>query len=183
MRQTSFAAMHCSLARTLEVVGDWWSPLVLRDLYLGLDRFDQLVADLGISRNLLAARLDALVAGGVVAREAYQEHPVRHRYVLTEAGRDLVPVLLALTAWGDRWATPEGGPPLRVRHTACGAETRATVCCSGCGQPLEAGQVRCTPGPGGREAPGTALLGRVVAGGADDGAAPPADPPTRTAPA
>ena len=67
--------MHCSLARSLEVVGDWWTPLVLRDLFLGLDRFEQLVADLGISRNLLTDRLDTLVAGGVVAREQYQDNP------------------------------------------------------------------------------------------------------------
>lgn len=162
MRQTSFAAMHCSLARTLEVVGDWWSPLILRDLFLGLDRFDQLVADLGIARNLLADRLDTLVAGGVVARTPYQEQPRRHRYALTEAGRELAPVLLALTAWGDKWASTPDGPPLRIRHDACGATTKPTVCCSACGDPLTADQVTAGPGPGIRTAPGTALLTSVL---------------------
>ena len=162
VRQRSFADMSCSLARSLELVGDWWSPLVLRDLHLGLNRFDQLVADLGISRNLLAARLDALVAGGVVEREPYSARPVRYRYTLTQAGRELVPVLLALTAWGDRWATPDGGPPLLLRHDRCGADSSATICCSACGGPLEAGEVTVRPGPGARSAPGTALLSTVL---------------------
>lgn len=163
MRQTSFAAFHCSLARSLEVVGDWWSPLILRDLFLGLDRFEELVQDLGISRNLLADRLETLVAGGVVERTPYQDRPVRHRYALTEAGRDLVPVLLALTAWGDRWAVPEGGPPLRVRHDRCGTVAVPAVACGHCGEPLTADDVTALPGPGGRAAPGTALLPAALA--------------------
>jgi DNA-binding HxlR family transcriptional regulator len=97
VRHTSFADMHCSLARGLELVGDWWSPLILRDLFLGITHFDELVEDLGISRNLLAARLKALVKGGIVARRLYQERPARYVYELAEAGRDLAPVLLALT--------------------------------------------------------------------------------------
>lgn len=164
MRNTSFAGMHCSLAQSLEVMGDWWSPLVLRDLYLGLDRFDQLVTDLGISRNLLTDRLATLMAAGLVTRTAYQEKPVRYAYALTEAGRDLIPVLLALTAWGDRWATPEDGPPIRFRHDTCRKHTTPTVCCSECGEPLHADEVTATPGPGGRTAPGTALIGTVIAG-------------------
>jgi DNA-binding HxlR family transcriptional regulator len=166
MRQTSFATMQCSLARSLEVVGDWWSPLVLRDLFLGVDRFDDLVADLGISRNLLAARLSDLVEGGVVERVRYQERPPRDRYVLTEAGRDLVPVLMALTAWGDRWATPDGGPPIQFRHRDCGHRFTPTVHCSACGQPVVADAVRPIPGPGGRAGPGTMLVGRHVRPGA-----------------
>jgi DNA-binding HxlR family transcriptional regulator len=158
MRQTSFAEMQCSLARTLEIIGDWWSPLVLRDLYLGLNRFDDLVNDLGISRNLLTGRLAELVDGGVVARERYQEHPPRDRYVLTEAGRDLVPVLLALTAWGDKWATPDGGPPMQFRHRDCGHRFIPTVTCSACGEPLTSDAVAPIPGPGGRIAPGTMLI-------------------------
>jgi DNA-binding HxlR family transcriptional regulator len=165
MRQTSFAQMQCSLARTLEVVGDWWSPLVLRDLYLGVDRFDDLVADLGISRNLLAARLKDLVEGGVVERVRYQVHPPRDRYALTEAGRDLVPVLLALTAWGDRWATPEGGPPIRFEHHDCGQAFIPQVSCSACDRPVTAETVTCRPGPGGRQAPGTMLVARKLVTG------------------
>jgi DNA-binding HxlR family transcriptional regulator len=163
MRNTSFAEMHCSLARSLEVMGDWWSPLVLRDLYLGLDRFDQLVTDLGISRNLLTDRLASLVGAGLVRREAYQDRPIRYAYVLTDAGRDLVPVLLALTAWGDRWASPEGGPPIRFQHETCGRPTTPTVCCSECGEAVTADDISPRPGPGGRTAPGTALIATVLA--------------------
>ena len=164
MRQTSFSAMHCSLARALEVVGDWWSPLILRSLFLGLDRFDELVEDLGVSRNLLATRLASLEDGGVIERVPYQDRPVRHRYVLTEAGRDLVPVLAALTAWGDRWVAPAEGPPLTFRHAACGHRTVPQVTCSHCGGRLASDALEPRPGPGGRAAPGTALVaGRVAA--------------------
>lgn len=162
MRQTSFSTMHCSLARTLEVVGDWWSPLVLRDLYLGVRRFDDLVRDLGISRNLLTTRLADLVAGGVVQRVRYSERPPRYEYDLTAAGRELVPVLLALTAWGDRWATPEGGPPIRFEHQRCGRRFVPTVSCSACGEPVTAEAVHPVPGPGGRAGPGTMLLPEVL---------------------
>ncbi|MFI6324561.1 winged helix-turn-helix transcriptional regulator [Nonomuraea sp. NPDC050556] len=162
MRQTSFADMYCSLARTMEVVGDWWSPLILRDLYLGFRRFDDLAEDLGISRNLLTARLKALVENGIVDRSPYQDRPVRYEYTLTEAGRDLVPTLLALTAWGDRWVAPQEGPPIRVRHTTCGQVAPPTVCCSACGEPLTADDVEMIPGPGGRAAPGTMAVGRFL---------------------
>lgn len=160
MRQTSFAEFHCSLAQSLEVMGDWWTPLILRDLWAGIDRFDDLVADLGISRNLLTQRLDSLVEAGIASREIYQERPRRSRYVLTEAGKELVPILAALTAWGDRWATPEGGPPLRFRHGrhAC----TPTVCCGTCGEQLDSDSIGVAPGPGGRVAPGTMLLGALV---------------------
>jgi len=86
MRQTSFAAMQCSLARSLEMVGDWWSPLILRDLALGPRRFDELAVDLGISRNLLATRLEGLAVDGIVTRLRYLDHPPRYRYQLTQAG-------------------------------------------------------------------------------------------------
>jgi DNA-binding HxlR family transcriptional regulator len=162
MRQTSFAEMHCSLARTLELVGDWWSPLILRDLYLGVDRFDDFVKDLGISRNLLTARLTRLVDGGVVERVRYQQHPPRDRYVLSAAGRDLVPVLMALTAWGDRWATPDGGAPIQFEHRDCGHRFTPTVQCSACAQPLTAESVRPVPGPGGRRAPGTMVVAELI---------------------
>jgi len=89
---------------------------------------------------------------------------VRHRYVLTDAGRELVPVLLALTAWGDRWVTPDGGPPLQVHHDGCGAAATPTECCSACGSALHADDVSASPGPGARTAPGTALLATVLPG-------------------
>ena len=168
VRQTSFATFHCSLSRSLEVMGDWWTPLILRDLFLGVDTFDDLVAALGISRNLLVQRLDTLVEAGVVRREQYHDRPVRHRYALTESGEELVPILAALTAWGDRWQTPEGGPPMRFRH----GRHRCTpeVACSTCGERVTAADLEVRPGPGGREAPGTMIVARRLApGGAQSG--------------
>jgi DNA-binding HxlR family transcriptional regulator len=162
LRQTSFAQMHCSLARTLEVVGDWWTPLILRDIYLGIDRFADLATDLGLSRNLLTERLNALVDNGILRRERYRDRPPRDRYVLTGAGLDLVPILVALTAWGDRWRPPEGGPPIRFRHGDHRA--KPTVACGACGEPLTADGMTAQAGPGGREAPGTMLVARRLAG-------------------
>ena len=169
MRQTSFARMACSMARSLELIGDWWTPLIIRDLYLGLDRFDALAENLGISRNLLTTRLAHLVEHGIVNRRRYHEHPPRDRYVLTDAGQELMPVLVALTAWGDRWATPEGGPPLVFRHRACGHHFTPTVSCGTCGQPLRPGDVEALPGPGARTGPGTAVLAQVLGGRAEPG--------------
>ena len=152
--------MHCSLARTLDKIGDWWTPLVLRDLFLGLDRFDDLALDLGISRNLLTNRLAQLVEHGIVERQRYSEHPPRDRYVLTQAGRELSPILAALTAWGDRWATPPDGPPVAFKHSVCGQPFTPTVACPQCGQPVASEDLRVLPGPGARSAPGTLLYGR-----------------------
>ena len=152
-----FAAMACSIARTLDVVGESWTPLLVRDVYLGVDRFDDLVRDLGVSRALLARRLEHLVAAGVLEREPYQDRPVRHRYRLTESGRALVPVLMAIMAWGDEFAAPAGAP-MRLRHAGCGADFTPTVCCSECGAPVEADAVRVRPGPGAGDGPGTRVL-------------------------
>jgi DNA-binding HxlR family transcriptional regulator len=161
--------MACSMARSLELIGDWWTPLIIRDLQLGLDRFDALAEDLGISRNLLTTRLAHLTRHGIVTRLRYSDHPPRDRYVLTEAGQELVPVLLALTAWGDRWATPEGGPPLVFRHRRCGHHVTPVVSCDACGQPLRPGEVEALPGPGARTGPGTAVLAQVLRTGRKPG--------------
>jgi DNA-binding HxlR family transcriptional regulator len=160
MERTSFANMRCSLARGLELIGDWWSPLIIRDLFLGLARFDELVEDLGISRNLLTRRLNALVDNGIIERKAYQDRPARYEYVLTEAGRDLVPAILALTAWGDRWARPKEGSPILFVHTACGHQFRPQVTCAACGEEIRADAVTALPGPGGAAKAGTRVVAR-----------------------
>jgi DNA-binding HxlR family transcriptional regulator len=162
MRQTSFAGMYCSMARSLEVIGDWWTPLILRDLYLGLSRFDELAEDLEISRNLLSTRLNTLVENGILERRRYNEHPPRDEYALSEAGRDLVPVLMALTAWGDRWVAPPQGPPVLFRHTGCGRSFTPEVHCSECGDGITAETVDVLPGPGGRAAAGTRLIAKLL---------------------
>ena len=154
--------MRCSLARGLDLIGDWWSPLIVRDLFLGVVRFDELVEDLGISRNLLTRRLRALVASGIVERIAYQRRPVRYEYRLTEAGRDLVPALIALMAWGDRWAAPKEGCPILFTHTACGCELNARVTCAECGEPVEVHELVALPGPGGAARRGTRVIARKL---------------------
>jgi DNA-binding HxlR family transcriptional regulator len=162
MRRTSFAGMHCSIARSLEVMGDWWTPLIVRDLHLGLTRFDELANDLGISRNLLAARLAMLVERGLVERRRYSEHPPRDTYELTAAGQDLVPVLAALTAWGDKWVAPKQGPPVRLQHRTCGEFFTPVVSCSHCGDPLVADDIVTHGGPGGRPGAGTRLVAKLL---------------------
>lgn len=147
MRRTSFADMDCSIARTLDVVGEWWTLLILRDAFLGVTRFDDWQARLGIARNVLAARLDHLVDQGVLERRRYQDRPPRHEYVLTAKGRDLGPVLSALRTWGDAHAPPPGGPTTVLVHDACGHETRPVQTCSHCGEPLR-GRTHVEPGPG-----------------------------------
>ncbi len=163
MQRTRFSAMRCSLARSLDRIGDWWTPLILRDLFLGVTRFDELVEDLGLSRNLLARRLRSLVARGLVRKVPYQRRPLRHAYLLSAAGEALLPPLLALTAWGDRHAAPPGGPPLRFRHLGCGRDFVPVVVCSCCGEALEAAAVEARPGPGGAAARGTRVVARRLA--------------------
>src|SRR5437667_11556808 len=106
MQRTSFRAMDCSVAQCLEVVGEWWSMLIVRDAFLGVTRFDDFQARLGISRNILNQRLGHLVRAGVLEKIAYQARPTRFDYKLTRKGRDLWPVLTALRQWGDRYAAP-----------------------------------------------------------------------------
>ena len=147
MERTSFKAMNCSVAQCLEVVGEWWSLLIVRDVFLGHRRFDEFLDRLGISRNTLAARLRKLVEAGILERVAYQERPPRHEYRLTDKGRDLWPVINAMRQWGDRHSAP-GGAPLQLIHRGCGQVTEALLVCSGCGVRLTSSGVRAIPGPG-----------------------------------
>jgi DNA-binding HxlR family transcriptional regulator len=168
MRRTSFSEMHCSLARTLEKIGDWWTPLIVRDLLLGVQRFDDLVADLGLSRNLLASRLKALMKEGIIERHAYRQRPRRYEYRLTTAGRELVPALIALTAWGDRWATPSGGPPILFAHRGCGKKLAAVLYCDHCKMNVDTDAVIHFQGPGSKVARGTRIVARPLEIDADD---------------
>jgi DNA-binding HxlR family transcriptional regulator len=139
--------MHCSVAQCLEAVGEWWSLLVIRDVFLGVTRFDDLQARLGISRNILNQRLGHLVEVGVLVRIPYSEHPPRYDYRLTDKGRDLWPVLTAMRQWGDRYAAPDG-PPVEMTHRGCGHVSEAVMTCSVCGERLGPRDVRVAPGPG-----------------------------------
>ncbi|HEY5336033.1 MAG TPA: helix-turn-helix domain-containing protein [Mycobacteriales bacterium] len=147
MERKSFADMHCSVAQCLEVVGEWWSMLILRDVFLGVTRFDQFQERLGISRNILNQRLGRLVDEGVLEKVSYSEHPPRYDYRLTDKGRDLWPVLTAMRQWGDQYAAPDG-PPLEVIHRGCGQVSQAVLTCSACGDPMTVRDARAVPGPG-----------------------------------
>jgi DNA-binding HxlR family transcriptional regulator len=148
MQRTRFGEMACSIARTLDVFGEPWTPLILRDVWVGISRFDQIRADLGISSKVLTQRLALLVETGVLERRQYSTHPPRHEYALTAKGLELCDVLLAMTRWGDRWLAGEAGPPVLHRHTACGHVSHIEQRCSECGEPMHAGDVDVLPGPG-----------------------------------
>jgi DNA-binding HxlR family transcriptional regulator len=156
MRHASFEEMNCSVAQTLEVVGDWWTMLIVRDCFLGVTRFEAFSERLGIARNILTDRLAHLVEHDVLIRVAYQDRPVRYDYRLTEKGRDLWLVLNALRQWGDRWAAPDG-PPVVVEHMACGHPAEVKPTCSECGGPLDARSLRLRPGPGAAHRPAPEL--------------------------
>src|SRR5437764_9201647 len=124
----------CSIARTLEVIGDRWSILILRDAFRGVRRFDDLQRDLGIARNILTDRLQKLVDHGVLARRQYQDRPARYEYRLTPMGYDLSPALVALMRWGDRYLSEQPGPPLLLTHEACGTAVDQAFICWECDQ-------------------------------------------------
>jgi DNA-binding HxlR family transcriptional regulator len=147
MQRTSFEDVNCSVAQCLEIVGEWWSLLIVRDAFLGVTRFEDLQARLGISRNILTQRLNRLVDNGVLERVPYQDRPPRSEYRLTDKGRDLWHVVTAMRQWGDRWAAPSG-PPLKIRHNTCGRIVKAVPVCSHCGEPLDVRAVTAVPGPG-----------------------------------
>ncbi len=133
MRRKSMAEEDCSIARALDVAGDGWTLLILRDVGLnGLHRFDQLHENLGIARNILTVRLQKLVERGIVETRLYQERPQRWEYHLTAKGRDFAHVLYALLSWGDRWAREGTEPPVRIEHAACGESLIPTLACPKC---------------------------------------------------
>jgi DNA-binding HxlR family transcriptional regulator len=148
MKRTSFAGMTCSIARTLEVIGEWWTLLILRDAFRGVRRFDDFQRDLGIARNILSDRLNTLVEHGILTRLQYQEHPARYEYGLTEKGRDLYPVIIGLLRWGDRWTAGAEGPPLVLEHQSCGQQVMPILVCPACREEVTAQTLHPRPGPG-----------------------------------
>lgn len=132
----------------MDLLGDWWTPLVLRECFYGVRRFDDFQRWLGISRNTLTDRLRRLVDEGLLEREPYQHDPVRHEYLLTAKGHDFFGVLAAMAAWGDRWLADESGPPVTFHHNACDHDTHAEVVCDRCREPLGADATTIRTGPG-----------------------------------
>lgn len=137
----------CSIARALDVIGDRWSILILRDTFRGIRRFEEIRRDLGIPRAVLSDRLSSLVDAGVLARRRYMDHPPRHEYRLTEMGRQLSPVLVGLMQWGDRWLSTDG-PPTVLVHDPCGTEVDLAFHCDTCDADFGPTEIAGRPGPG-----------------------------------
>ena len=148
VRRASFEDMSCSIARSLEVIGEWWTLLILRDAFFGITRFEEFQERLGIARNVLATRLDTLVDHGVLERRCYDEARGRNDYVLTEKGKALWPVLVTIRQWGDEWVVGKRNSVLRMVHKDCGKQTTAALTCDRCGEDLQRTHVRMVPGPG-----------------------------------
>jgi DNA-binding HxlR family transcriptional regulator len=148
MLGNDYKTQTCSIAGALEVVGERWSLLIVRNVFLGLRRFDQIQANLGIARNVLQSRLEKLVEQGVLERTPYQERPPRYEYRLTEKGLDLWPIVVSLMQWGDRHTPPPAGPPVVLEHRGCGGRIDEHRICERCGERLSARESRAEPGPG-----------------------------------
>ena len=146
MLNRSYEGQNCSVARALEVIGERWTLLIVRDLFLGVHRFSALAAHLDIPRAVLSARLDALVHEGLVERRPYRAD--RDEFHLTEAGRELWPALYALTQWGERHRCAGGGPRRLWLHAACGTPLDDAGVCRACGVVPDASDVETQPGPG-----------------------------------
>lgn len=155
----------CSVSKTLSVIGDRWTLLILRDCFRKVRRFDDFQERLGIGRPVLADRLQKLVDNSVLMKAAYQDRPMRYEYRLTQKGLDLYPVIMSMNRWGDRYMPEKKGPPLLYRHVTCGHTFELVQICSECGEELDPRGVHVEAGPGARD--GTPM--------------PVVDPPLKTA--
>lgn len=145
-----YSAENCSIRRTLDIVGEKWTLLVLREAFYGARRFADFHRALGCARNILSARLKTLVDEGILAQEPYREPGSRSRfeYRLTGKGLELFPALVALMQWGDRWTADPDGPPVQVRHRSCGQQVAAELRCAAGHGPLPARDTAAVPGNG-----------------------------------
>jgi DNA-binding HxlR family transcriptional regulator len=138
----------CSVARSLEVIGERWTLLILRDAVVGIERFEDFQQSLGIASNVLTNRLKLLSDEQVLERVPDPARPGRPKYVLTDKGRQLAPALLVLMKWGDRYYPTAGGPPRLTLHVGCGGNIGADFRCDRCGKPFGPGDIEFQPGPG-----------------------------------
>ena len=148
MRWDDLDRENCSLARTLAVIGDRWTLLVLREAFLRVRRFEDFQQSLGIARRVLTERLKHLVDEGVLKKVAYQDRPRRYEYRLTEKGIGLYPAIIALVHWGDEHYAGKRGVPLLHRHLTCGHDFTSVMTCSECGEAVHPREVNPHPGPG-----------------------------------
>jgi DNA-binding HxlR family transcriptional regulator len=137
-----------SIERTLSVIGERWSLLILRDAFRGVHRFDHFCSDLGIARNLLTNRLQKLVDHGILEKRLYEARPRRYEYWLTPKGVDLSPALVAMMRWGDKYLADTSGPPLVLTHAVCGEPLHQQFVCPVCNETVTPGRIRSRPGPG-----------------------------------
>lgn len=141
MRWDQIADQNCSVARSLAIVGDRWTMLIIREAFLGTRRFDEMQALTGASPQVMASRLSRMVEAGVLRKVAYQHRPTRYEYRLTEMGRDLHPAIITLMNWGDKWLDDGKGAPNPLRHTTCGEITKPHLVCDHCDEPIHIGNV------------------------------------------
>jgi DNA-binding HxlR family transcriptional regulator len=137
----------CSVASTLEVIGERWTMHVLREAFLGVRRFEDFRRNIGVARNILSDRLNTLVGEEILRRELYNEHPPRYEYRLTRKGVDLYGILIELMRWGSRWAPNPDGPAIVLRHRGCGTVVQPTLACPECGEAVQAWDLEAMPGP------------------------------------
>ncbi len=152
MLPRTYEGQACSIARALEILGERWTLLVLRESFWRVRRFEDFQRNLGIARNVLTDRLGRLVDEGILRREPYQDRPARFEYRLTDKGRELWPVMMTLMQWGDRYYAESDGPPVVVHHRDCGGEVTSHLTCAKCGAELGARDVTAEAGPGARAA-------------------------------
>jgi DNA-binding HxlR family transcriptional regulator len=150
MKREEIDTVNCSVGRTLAIIGDRWTMLVIREAFYRVRRFDQMQRNLGIARNVLADRLQKLVAEGILDRRLYQKRPERFEYHLTPAGLDLYPALVTLLKWGDIYRADTDGPSIKLVHEKCGHDADPTLTCGHCGEQLDPREVRVDAGPGQR---------------------------------
>ncbi|RFA10279.1 hypothetical protein B7R54_14475 [Subtercola boreus] len=148
MKRTDTSAWPCTIARASVIFGDAWNVLILREAFYGNQRFDRLQEALDIGRNILTDRLKTLVEEGLLERAAYQDHPARYEYLLTQKGRDTYPVLLAMATWGRAHALSPDEDPLIFEHDTCGHDFDAMVACSHCKQQVHLEDISFRRGPG-----------------------------------
>lgn len=137
----------CSVASTLEVIGERWTMHVLREAFMGVRRFEDFRRNIGVARNILSDRLNTLVAEGILRREPYSEHPPRSEYRLTRKGVGLYGILIELMKWGNSWAPNPGGPAVVLRHRECGSVVEPVLACPECGKPVQPWDLEALPGP------------------------------------
>lgn len=146
MQRSSFSEMPCSVAKTLDIIGEWWTLLILRDVFYGVRRFEGLRTHLGISRKVLTSRLGRLTDENILKKSLYQNQPPRYEYRLTKKGLELLPILLTIMNWGDKWKSEPNKPPVVFIHKDCGRKTTPKVVCSHCGGDLNAHNIYPTAG-------------------------------------